>query len=613
MRSMGLAIVYASDMWKVIVLPKSPSLLLDLVAYIELYRQQGIIHHPVRASWRQASIKTGSRSRVSLAPLIWRSGSLRIYAFVMAGRRPRLPTHTSRSSRRSSQAPTALGQAHQLLLAQIQAITALQRQVAARPIHHSSAPRSSAPEKCDVGTSTAAFRSWRRSVEYWLALNGFAPAGAVLHIRLLCSPNLQRSLDARYSTQQWEALSIPEALDAVGCMALQATNQAADWCKFFSAVQGPSESICEYFTRSTHLAADCEFQCPQCECILSEYMLLRKLMCGSHNVVLQDEVFRECESFSDVDSLRKFCIAFEAAQKDARHVAGGRSFGREGVAGAAGVTPLPDEQADKPLLAAVARHQPAQQPQAGRPPHQIKRCGNCSLRHKLGKELCPAEAVACHNCGRVGHVQRMCRSKGKNAAAAAATEDLEASSIVIAAAGAAMYQPRIWVTVSHAQGGRKSARIQAVPDTGAQVCVAGLELLAALDIKTASLIHRGSLRDVANISLQPLGSISCHLQYGDRSTTQEVFIVNTATQCYMSLWACRELGLVHERFPHHTVMAGAAAATSDTHSAVAAPPRPSVLPFPALEKNVPRLEEWLLCHFSGSAFDTNSPLPVMAG
>ncbi|MPC64896.1 hypothetical protein E2C01_059019 [Portunus trituberculatus] len=95
----------------------------------------------------------------------------------------------------------------------------LQRQVAVRPIHHSSAPRSSAPEK-----STAAFRSWRCSVEYWLALNGFAPAGAVLLIRLLCS--LQRSLDARYSTQQWEVLPIPEILDAVGRMTLQATNQA---------------------------------------------------------------------------------------------------------------------------------------------------------------------------------------------------------------------------------------------------------------------------------------------------------------------------------------------------------------------------------------------------
>ncbi|MPC64894.1 hypothetical protein E2C01_059016 [Portunus trituberculatus] len=189
----------------------------------------------------------------------------------------------------------------------------------------------------------------------------------------------------------------------------------------------------------------------------------------------------------------------------------------------------------------------------------------------------------------------MCRSKGKTAGGAAATEDLEASGIVIAAAGAAMCQSRIWVTVSHAQGGRKSARIQAVPDTGAQECVAGLELLAALDIKTASLTHRGSLRwrTSACNPWAPSPAI-CSMVTGPQHR--------------------RELELVHERFPHHTVVAGAAAVTSDTQSAVTTPPRPSVLPLPALEENVPRLEEWLLCHFSGSAFDTNrSPLPVMAG
>ncbi|MPC64895.1 hypothetical protein E2C01_059017 [Portunus trituberculatus] len=96
-------------------------------------------------------------------------------------------------------------------------------------------------------------------------------------------------------------------------------------------------------------------------------MLLHKLVCGLHSVVLKEEVFREFESFSDVDSLRNFCIAFEAAQKDARHVAEGGSFGRESVAGAAGVMSLPDEQADEPLLTAGAHHWPARQPQA-RPP-----------------------------------------------------------------------------------------------------------------------------------------------------------------------------------------------------------------------------------------------------
>lgn len=99
-------------------------------------------------------------------------------------------------------------------------------------------------------------------MECWLDLNGWPPKEAVLHIHLHCTPALQRSLDARFSAREWEALATNEALDAIGRIALQETNQAAEWCKFFTANQEYSESIGEYFTRSAQCAADCEFKCP---------------------------------------------------------------------------------------------------------------------------------------------------------------------------------------------------------------------------------------------------------------------------------------------------------------------------------------------------------------
>lgn len=204
-----------------------------------------------------------------------------------------------------------------LLLAQTEAISSLQRQLVTRPTQHSSTPRSSAPEKCDMGMSTAAFRSWRRSMQCWLDLNGWAPTEAVLHIRLHCTPPLQRSLDARFTAVEWQALAVEEALEAIARIALQATNQAADWCKFFTASQERSESISEYFTRSAQCAEDCEFKCPHCAASLSEYMLLRKLVSGLESVVLKDEVFRKCESFKDVDSSHKFCVKFPIKTKQA--------------------------------------------------------------------------------------------------------------------------------------------------------------------------------------------------------------------------------------------------------------------------------------------------------
>ncbi|KAK3880047.1 hypothetical protein Pcinc_015434 [Petrolisthes cinctipes] len=102
-------------------------------------------------------------------------------------------------------------------------------------------------------------------------------------------------------------------------------------------------------------------------------MLLRKLVSGIASVELKEEVFRRCDSFSEVDSLRKFCVAFEAAHKDAtRPGVSTKNIGREGreaMASVATVSSLPDalqEEVGLPPQAAGARQ----------PPHYKPRCGN---------------------------------------------------------------------------------------------------------------------------------------------------------------------------------------------------------------------------------------------
>lgn len=113
-------------------------------------------------------------------------------------------------------------------------------------------------------------------------------------------------------------------------------------------------------------------------------------------------------------------------------------------------------------------------------------------------------------------------------------------------------QPQLWVNVSHAREGARQASLQVVPDTGAQVCIAGPSLLAALNIKPATLKRRAGLRDVANVVLKPMDSTTCHIEYSGRRTTQEVFFIETASRCNISLETCRELGLVHADFPHQS-------------------------------------------------------------
>ena len=82
------------------------------------------------------------------------------------------------------------------------------------------------PDKCKLEMSAADFRSWRRSVEAWVCLAKWQEQEAVLHIRLLCAADLQPAPDAKFTTQQWKALSVSNALDAIGKMVLRLSIQA---------------------------------------------------------------------------------------------------------------------------------------------------------------------------------------------------------------------------------------------------------------------------------------------------------------------------------------------------------------------------------------------------
>ena len=100
---------------------------------------------------------------------------------------------------------------------------------------------------------------------------------------------------------------------------------------------------------------------------------------------------------------------------------------------------------------------------------------------------------------------------------------------------------------------------------------------------------------------------------GGKTTTQDVYFyfVGTAKAHYLSLEACKSLGLIPDDFPHHS---RAVATVGGLHVTKDLRPRPSEVPLTPLEENVARLEEWLLRHSSSTVFNTSrSPLSVMAG
>lgn len=432
-------------------------------------------------------------------------------------------------------------------------------------------------------------------MDTWLSLHGWPDEVCVQHIRLLCVPSLQSALDARYSFSQWGALSVSEALDAVGSVAQRAVNQAVLWSDFFSGGQGRAEPMAEYFQRCTQQALDCNFRCPQCDSDLSDYMILRKALVGLSNPTLKRELFQQCGMYSDVDELRAKCLLYEAAERDSLrvHSAGadaGHDEWREETGSLAAC--VPDVGAHG-AVAAASRSS----------------CSNCGGHHALVKSLCPAKDVSCHHCQKKGHYKRMCRSRKRPDKG----QETLSSSGAVSYVGEVRRGPQPLVAVVASLSGRQEGRpVMAVADTGAQVCVAGPALLAKLGVKERGLLRKGGLRDVADLPLACLGTFECCFALDGRSTRQEVFVVKTARNLFLSLTACKDLGLVPDTFPFHVPTA--AGTRMESVSDPELPPTPETIPYPPLEENVERLQEWLKQHFSASTFNTDrSPLPAMAG
>ena len=132
------------------------------------------------------------------------------------------------------------------------------------------------------------------------------------------------------------------------------------------------------------------------------YMLLRKVLVGLSDSSLKREVFRQCDAFSDVESLRAFCASFEAAERDATSVHGGKTA-REYES--AGTDAMPDDVSDDDVIP----HQPTVAASRHNTSNTHKSCRNCGYKHAPDKASCPAQCATCGSCGKPGHFRRRCR------------------------------------------------------------------------------------------------------------------------------------------------------------------------------------------------------------
>ena len=154
-----------------------------------------------------------------------------------------------------------------------------------------------------------------------------------------------------------------------------------------------------------------------------------------------------------------------------------------------------------------------------RPPTQQSQPANQQVCTWCGKGVhsrstCPAREAVCHKSNKIGHYSAVCRTK---AVAAVSGESLETAYLDTVERDPSSYQP--WMCHIKVNDIVTAFKI----DTGAEVTAISEETYGLLnsELNKPSKALQGPDRK----PLSALGSVTVSLNYGDRHTTQEVYVI----------------------------------------------------------------------------------------
>ena len=164
------------------------------------------------------------------------------------------------------------------------------------------------------------------------------------------------------------------------------------------------------------------------------------------------------------------------------------------------------------------------------------------------------------------------------------------------------------------------------PDSGASICLAGPQHLKKLGLATNHLIPcRKQVTAVGGYKLICHGWLSVQFQIGNTTTNQPLYICDKVDRLYFSRCGCTDVNILPATFPYPMVNDTASALTAITSNinhqqkesdhiprSTSTPLRPTCLPFPATEANIPKLEKFLRDQFQSTAFNNSGQFPLMS-
>ena len=193
----------------------------------------------------------------------------------------------------------------------------------------------------------------------------------------------------------------------------------------------------------------------------------------------------------------------------------------------------------------------------------------------------------------------MCRTRTEQPKKDTGGKSSKSKIAVIKLASVASHQrvPQIIVSVCDTDSQMALAKVSATPNTGAEISVAGLDILQQIRGHVNNLLPVDvTLVTATNEAMQPIGKMEILLKYGDHSITMELIVCSDLKGMLLSWIICKELGILHPTYPDPLPPAYSIGAVST----------------PGATDSADQIRLDLIREFH-DVFDENGPLRTMAG
>ena len=399
-------------------------------------------------------------------------------------------------------------------------------------------PSVTPPSKLSASISLREFRAWRSSWNDYSRLCQLTTLGREDQLAYLrsCFTEDMRATSQHAIGINEESDTVQSALTKIESHLRLQCNIAIDRVKFEERKQEEGELFDAFLVSVRELAADAEL-CTQC----LDPRLTTRIMSGLRNQDTRRKLLA-LRPFPSLERVIDICRSEEAAQAndDVLQDVMNRSHS---------VFSISDR-----------RGQNQRSPSRARSSQPCGRCGRSS--HLRG--TCPATDQACFSCGSRGHFATMCRKKQPFQQLRADSDAPRRSrsrqrherhqaavpEVFVGSLQRNLQAPKITVKLEDPRGAF-SGRVNATPDSGAEITVMSSATAHALGVQDSALSKPPSIDITAanGQAMNCIGTFKAIIHLNERGVEDTIYVFNESRGLLLAWYTAQKLGILPDHYP----------------------------------------------------------------